>query len=57
VGAGFLLVFLDLLRAEELPLVAQVLAPQASRCVVWGTLRAGARMIFRLSTTRTLRVT
>ena len=57
VAAGFFLVFDDVLGAEELPVVAQVLAPQASFCAVCGTLRVGARIVFRLSTARTLRVT
>ena len=61
VAARLLLVLDHLLRARcsasQLPVVAQVLAPQASSCAVCGTLRAGARMVFRLSTTRTLRVT
>ena len=43
--------------ASELAVVPQVLAPQASLCAVCGTQRVGARIVFRLSTARTLRVT
>jgi hypothetical protein len=52
VTAGLLLVLDDLLcarcSASELPVVAQVLATQASGWAVWG--RIGDCIVFRLST-------